>query len=117
MLAAIVAGLLVLGLSVWFIGHSFSYNGVAAIGGALIIIAGSAVALTGLEVRTGSTRTFEYTQVNNTTVRDRAVVNYDYQTTTLATILNVGVAGSLGFGGLLMLLGAVLMSQTLSQEA
>lgn len=117
MLATIVGGLLVLGIGVWLIGHIFSYTGVAVIGSAIVIITGSAVALTGIDIKTGSTRTFSYTDVNNTTVRNETVVNYDYQTTALSTILNIGVAGSLGLGGILMLLGATLMSHSLSERA
>lgn len=116
MLFQVVASITVLGLFVWLIGHYFRYTGVAVIGAALVMIAGSAVALTGIDVKTGETRTFQYTEVNNSTVRDSATISYDYETTALSAILNVGVAGSLGMGGILMLLGAILMSQTLAGE-
>lgn len=116
MLFEVVAGLIGLGLAVWLIGMSFRFKGVAMIGAGFIIIAGSAIALTGVEIRTGETRTFDYTTVNNTTVQDSATVRYDYQTRTLAEILNIGVLGSLGLGGLVMLLGAILMAQTLSED-
>lgn len=116
MLFQVVAGLVVLGLVVWLIGEYFGYLGVAALGATMLIIAGSAVALTGLEIRTGEVQSFEYTTINNTTVQDQATVSYSYQTTTLAEILNVGAIASLGLGGLLMLLGAALMSQTLARQ-
>lgn len=116
MLFRVVAGLLVLGLSTWVVGQNFRYKGVAMIGATIVLVAGSAVALTGVEVRTGETRTYTYTDVNGSTVRDNATVRYDYTTRTLAELLNIGVLGSLGLGGLLMLLGAVLMSQTLAED-
>jgi hypothetical protein len=116
MLFKVVAGLVGLGLAVWLIGQTFRYKGVAVIGAAVVIIAGSAIALTGVEIRTGETRTYAYSEFNGTAVRDNATVKYSYQTTTLAEILNIGVLGSLGLGGLLMLLGAVLMSQTLAED-
>lgn len=116
MLFEVVAGLVVLGLAVWTVGMVFGYKGVAVLGGALIIIAGSGVALTGLEIKTGEVRDVSYTTVNNSTVEDSTTVEYSYQTRTLASLLNVGVLGSLGLGGLIMLLGAVLMSQTLAED-
>ncbi|WP_049970769.1 hypothetical protein [Haladaptatus cibarius] len=116
MLFNVVAGLVVLGLAVWLIGQLLRYKGVAMIGAAIIIIAGSAIALTGVEIRTGETRSYSYSEFNGTAVRDNATVSYDYQTRTLAQILNIGVLGSLGLGGLVMLLGAVLMSQTLAED-
>lgn len=116
MLFKVVAGLVVLGLLVWLIGEYFQYLGVAALGASLLIIAGSAVALTGLEIRVGETQSFQYTQIDNTTVRESATVSYDYKTRTLAEILNVGVVASLGLGGLLMLLGTLLLSQTLARQ-
>lgn len=116
MLLEPLAFLLLFGLSVWLIGQYFQYTGVAVIGAAVVIIAGSAVALTGIDIQTGETQTFEYTEVNNDTVRDSATVSYEYETTALSEILNVGLLAPLGLGGLIMLLGAVLLSQTLAGE-
>lgn len=116
MLLKVAAALVLLGLLVWAIGEIFDYVGVATIGATFIIIAGSAIALTRLEVHTGEIQSFEYTTVNNTTVRDTATVAYDYQTTAIGEILNVGAIASLGLGGLLMLLGATLLSQTLAGQ-
>jgi len=116
MLFQVVAGLFVGGLVVWVVGQVFGYKGVAVIGAATIIIAGSAIALTGLEVRTGQTEAYSYTTIDNSTVRENASVSFRYETTSLASLLNIGVLGSLGLGGLVMLLGAVLMSQTLSED-
>ena len=116
MLFNVVASLIVLGLVVWLIGQFFEYRGVAIIGAGLIIIAGSAISLTGVEIRTGETRTYSYTDFNGTTVRDNATISYSYQTRTLADVMNIGVLGSLGLGGLVLLLGAVLMAQTLSED-
>lgn len=116
MLFKVVGGLIVLGLAVWLIGQFFRYKGVAIIGAGIIIIAGSAIALTGVEIRTGETRTYSYKTVGNQPVRDIQNVTYDFETRTLAAILNIGVLGSLGIGGLVMLLGAVLMSQTLAED-
>lgn len=116
MLLKVAAALVLLGLVVWVIGELFDYIGVAALGATFLIIAGSAIALTRLEVQTGETQMFEYTTVNNSTVRDSATVAYDYQTTAIGTILNVGAVASLGLGGLLMLLGATLLGQTLAGQ-
>lgn len=112
----VVAALTFLGLAVWLIGQHFRYTGVAVLGAAIVIIAGSAVALTGIDIRTGEVQSFEYTEINNTTVQDSKTVEYRYETTALSTILNVGAVAPLGLGGLLMLLGGTLMSQTLTQE-
>lgn len=117
MLLATFAVLITLGLAVWYVGHTFRYLGVAAIGAAVIIVAGSAVALTGLAVRTGETRVMDYTTVNNTTVANSTTISYEYQTTSLADVLGAGVLGSLGFGGLVMLLGVVLFSQSLQANS
>lgn len=116
MLIEVVAGLVGLGLAVWIIGELFDNTGIAVIGSTILIVAGSAVALTGLELRVGETRHYNYTTIHNSTVRDSASIQYTYQTRTLATIMHVGAIAPLGIGGLLMLLGATLMAQSLSDE-
>jgi len=118
MLFKIVAGLVVLGLVVWLIGESFDYIGVAALGATMIIIAGSAVALTGLEIQTGEVQNYHYQLENNSSdyVLNKTETAVQYQTRTLGQIMNVGITASLGLGGLLMLLGTILMSQTLARQ-
>lgn len=112
----IIAVLAAFGLTIWLIGELLDYTGVSVIGGTILIIAGSLVALTGLEIRTGEVRAYEYGVVNNTTVRTDASVSYSYQTTALAQLMNLGALGSLGFGGLIMLLGTVLISHSLGGD-
>jgi len=116
MLLTPLAFLIFLGLTVWLIGEHFRYTGIAVIGSTFIIIAGSAIALTGIDIKTGQTTDFAYTEINNSTVQDSASVSYQYETTALSTILNIGIAAPLGLGGLMMLLGAVMMAQTLTGE-
>lgn len=113
MLFEVAAALVVLGLAVWVIGSVFGYHGVAIIGGVILIIAGSGIALTDLDIRTGETRTYEYTTINNSTVQESASISYTHQTTTLAEILHIGMLAPLGLGGILMLLGATLTAHSL----
>lgn len=106
MLLATFSTLFLLGLSIWLVGHYFRYTGVAAIGAAFVIIAGSAIALTGLETRVGETRVVS----NNTTA-----ISYETEPV-LAGLLNPTVLRELGLGGLVMALGAVLLGQTIAEE-
>lgn len=117
MLFQVAAGLVVLGLVVWLIGMLLEYPGVAVIGGVVLIIAGSGVALTNLEVRTGETRQFSYQLENsgNDYVKNETRITQTYSTTSLGDLLNVGMLAPLGLGGLLMLLGGVLTAHALDE--
>lgn len=108
--------LLALGLVTWIIGRIFSYTGIATIGAAIVLIVGGAVILGGLEVKTGMTETTSYTTINNSTVANETVVQYQYEQTAIGDIFGIGILGELGLGGLLMLLGAILMSQVLAED-
>lgn len=116
MLLTTVTLLLALAFISWLIGQYFSYTGIGAIGAVLMIAAGGAIILTGLEVRTGAVKTIEHTTINNTTVANETTVEYRYKPVKLAEIFGVGILGSLGLGGILMLLGAAMLSQTLTEE-
>lgn len=118
MLFSVIAGLVIFALIVWLTGQYFQYTGIAVIGATTMIIAGSAIALTGVEVRTGEVRHFNYQLENNSTdyVLNRSATSYEYQTTALATVMNVGIVAPLGLGGLVMLLGATMLANTLTRE-
>lgn len=104
--------LFVLGFGVWLTGHFFNYKGVAAIGAAFIIIAGSAVALTGLVVPDGHVE-----KVDDVGGQDEThFVTPTYKPIELAGIDSTSALGSLGLGGLFLILGGVLFSQTLAKE-
>jgi len=106
MLLSTFSTVFLLGFAIWLVGHYFQYKGVAAIGAAFIIIAGSAIALTDLVARSGETRVVD----NNTTT-----ISYQYEPVDIR-FLNATILGSLGLGGLVMALGAVLMAQTLTED-
>ena len=109
--------LLLLGIGVvsWIIGQSYGYVGIAVLGAAFILIAGSAIALTGVQVQSGMVKTTNYTTVNNSVVANSSSTHYTYATRSVGAAFGVGVLGSLGIGGLLMLLGALMMGQTLAE--
>lgn len=112
MLLATFSTLFVLGVSVWLVGHFFQYKGVAAIGGAMLIIAGSAVALTGLVYQDGYVEQVDDVGGANETHYVEPV----YKPVNFAGFDNSGALGGLGLGGLVMALGAVLTGQTLAED-
>lgn len=112
----IIAFLLTLGITFWLIGHYFEFTGIAVIGATLVLIAGSAIVLTGLDVRSGMVQTKTYTTVDNSTVVNSTSTDYTYQSRSVGDIFGVGILGSLGIGGLLMIGAAVMMSQSLLQS-
>lgn len=108
--------LLAVGFATWILGEIFSYRGIGTIGASIVLIVGGAIVLTGLEVKTGSVKTVDYTTVNNSTVANQTTIHTQYTPTAVGEIFGVGILGSLGIGGLLMLLGATLLSQTLTED-
>lgn len=116
MLLPTVLFLLGLGGAAWLVGIVFSYRGIAVIGATLVLVAGSAIALTGLQVQTGAVKKISYDQINNSTVPTTEKVSYQYERVNVAAIFGVGILGSLGLGGLIMILGGVLMSQALVED-
>ncbi|RDZ99788.1 hypothetical protein DEQ92_20800 [Haloferax sp. Atlit-6N] len=116
MLLETTALLVAIGLATWTLGEFFSYTGLGVIGGAMVLVAGSAIALTGLQVRSGVEREFAYQIVNNETVVANSTADATVRTTDVGAALGATVIGSLGIGGLLMLLGGVLISQSLFDD-
>lgn len=116
MLLSTFAVLMAIGFVAWIVGEFFSYTGIAAIGATVVIIAGSGIALTGLQFRSGAVHNSTHTVIENDTVANSTTVKYQYQTTALADVLGVGILGSLGLGGVVMLLGAIMFSRSLSNE-
>jgi len=108
--------LLALGGGAWTVGQIFAYRGIEVLGAVLVLIAGGAIVLTGLEVRTGAVRTISYETINNSTVPVKEAVQYQYERVEIGEMFGVGILGSLGIGGLVMLLGAILMSQSLTED-
>jgi hypothetical protein len=116
MLLATTALLVAIGFIAWFIGEFFGYKGIGAIGAVLIIGVGAAIVLTGLEYRSGVEKQFAYQTINNSTVVDNTTSTVQYETTDVGAAFGATFLASLGIGGLLMLLGAVLLSQQLITE-
>lgn len=112
MLLSTFSTLFVLGLSIWLVGHFFQYRGVAAIGAAFIIIAGSGVALTGLVHQAGYVETVDDVGGANETHH----VTPRYEPVSIGGVDTTGALGGLGLGGLVMALGAVLTGQTLAED-
>lgn len=106
--------LLGVGFLAWLIGELLDYSGIATIGGVLILIAGSAVVLTGIQVHSGMTKTTQYTTVNNTVVANSSTTHFMYETRSVGSVFGIGILGSLGIGGLIMLLAATMLGQTLA---
>lgn len=110
-------GLLVaIGLAAWLIGELFQYRGIGAIGSVIIIAVGAAIVLTGLEYRAGVSTQFAYQTINNSTVVANTTETVHYRTTEVGAAFGATFLASLGIGGMLMLLGALLLSQTLIEE-
>jgi len=108
-------GLLVgIGFLAWLIGEFFAYRGIGALGGVLIIAVGAAIALTGLEYRSGVSKEFAYQTINNSTVVENTTATVRYQTTDVGAVFGATVLASLGIGGFLMLLGTAMLSQQLN---
>jgi hypothetical protein len=101
MLLATTGLLVAIGLAAWLIGELFQYRGIGAIGSVIIIAVGAAIVLTGLEYRAGVSTTTE---------------TVHYRTTEVGTAFGATFLASLGIGGVLMILGALLLSQTLIEE-
>lgn len=116
MLLVTTAVLLGLGFLTWTLGEVFSYRGIGAIGGTIVLITGSAIALTGLQVRVGVDRTFAYETINNSTVVANSTASASVQTTDVGAALGATAIASLGIGGLLMLLGGVLISRSVFDD-
>jgi len=116
MLLATTALLVAIGLAAWLIGEIFQYRGIGAIGGVVIIAVGGAIVLTGLEYRAGVTTEFAYQTINNSTVVSNSTETIQYRTTEVGAAFGATVLASLGIGGLLMLFGALLLSQQLIGE-
>lgn len=108
--------LLGLGGGAWVAGMFFQYRSLSYIGATLVLIAGAAVVLTGLEVRTGAVKTISYETVNNSTVPVEKTTEYDYGTVEVGAIFGVGILGSMGLGGLIMLLGTVMLSHPMTED-
>lgn len=121
MLLSVAAAIVALGLAVWVLGQTFSYTGIAIIGAAFILVAGSGVALTDLEQPTGQVVVKEYNEHNVSSNETMFVNNRSvYQTATTDVSLTDqfgALFGQLGLGGLLLLLGATMMAQTLQERA
>lgn len=92
------------GFAVWLVGDLFGYPAVSIIGAVIVIVAGSGVAMTGLEYQSGET-------VTNTT--SGQTVEFQYQETALQSIWGPTWLAELGLGGLVMVLGTVALSRTL----
>lgn len=117
MLYSTILILLGIGGIAWLIGEFFGYTGIGALGAVFILIAGGAIVLTGLEVQTGTVTTYDYTTVNNSTVASQESVTYQYESQNVLGLFGVPtIVSTLGIGGLLMILGTVLMSQSLSNR-
>jgi len=116
MLLATTGLLVAIGLAAWLIGEFFQYRGIGSIGGVLIIAVGAAIVLTGLEYRAGVTTDFAYQTINNSTVVANSTETVRYRTTEVGAAFGATFLASLGIGGLLMFLGALLLSQQLIGE-
>jgi len=88
------------GFAAFILGHVYGYQGIAAIGGILILGVGAAAMVDGLETQTGELQE----QVDNSTTR----IDYEYQ--------SIGVTASFPIGLLVTLLGAAMTGQTLNPD-
>lgn len=103
MLLTIFLALNAVGIVAWILGTVFQFQGMAAIGGVIIVGAGVMVVGTGLEYRSGQQLDHDYT-LNDSTgepeVRDNTTVVYNYQEASLPSQYSVGflvvLFGSLG---------------------
>lgn len=100
MLLTATAALFFLGLATWLAGAYFSYTGVAVLGAAIIVGVGAGIAIDGLEVVSGETRTVNDT-TNTTTIEE--------QTEPIAFFDNFPL------GTLVVLVGALLFVQPLNE--
>lgn len=96
-----------IGMASWIVGEIFNYPGVASIGAITIFITGSAIALTGLQVKTG--------ELHETTATNDTAIQYQYDDVTFGGLFQSTVLRELASGGLLMLLSATMLSQTLNK--
>lgn len=114
------------GAGLWLLGHYFSFTGLVAIGGVLVLAVGGTVVATGLAVQSGEYIERSYEPVNETAasngtavnVTDQVAVNETHiaQTRENALHREFGDAGPLSLGGLQMLAGALLISQHLARR-
>jgi len=108
--------LIAIGFLTWTIGEVFAYRGIGVIGGTIVLLVGSAIALTDLQIRAGVDREFAYQTINNSTVVASSSADPQYEGTDVGAALGATVIASLGIGGLLMLLGGVLISRAAFDE-
>jgi len=108
--------LLGLGGGAWVAGTFFQYRSLSYIGATMVLIAGGAIVLTGLEVRTGAVKTISYETVNNSTVPVEKTTEYETKSVDVGAIFGVGILGSLGLGGLIMLLGTMMLSHPMTED-
>lgn len=110
------------GFSIFVVGTVFDYYGIAAIGAALAIAVGGAVAIGGLEVAVGEDvdREVETVEVNkNGTVVNETVVSNVSRTTEYRDVEILDQfsndATTLGLGALHLLLGGIMFSRPLEE--
>lgn len=110
MLLEVAGALTALGFAVWIVGMLLGYQGVAVLGGVLVLGVGAQVTVdpAGLEVRAGETVEKNYETVGNETV----VAN----TTSTVTTESVPLPTRLPLGVLLMLLGGTGVLRGLDPE-
>lgn len=100
MLLTLFVALNAIGFAAMVLGTVFSYQGLAALGGVIIVGAGVGVIGTGVEHAAGEERIREYGTVNNETVVTDVTVTTTYQEASLPEQYALGflvtLVGSLG---------------------
>jgi len=89
-----------IGFAAFVLGHIFDYQGIAAIGGILILGVGAAAMVDGLETQSGEVEE----QLDNSTTR----TDYEYQ--------SIGVTTSFPLGLVVTLLGAAMTGRVLTPQ-
>lgn len=85
--------LTLVGFAAWIVGNVMDYQGIAAVGGTIVVVVGASVLTGGLERKVG--------EIESTNADNETVVDFQYEPADLADQNKTGV--------LMMLLGAVML--------